>query len=163
MQNYGFSSGYFFNFRLFLFGIKLLPNAISLEGKRKNLKITIVDFGDKKSFEEEYFSCLIKLLKLKHIRILSHIGFEDNCMRSCLLCGGLNAIFGSLACVAIKNDAVPIEINNFPDFLKSNILCGFSSSVTVTLFKMLVVLLATITKKIRGKKNGSEKTSRKCA
>ena len=163
LQNYGFSSGYFFNLRLFSFGMRLLPNKIHLEGKKKQLNITLIDFGDKKSFSEEYFSTLIKLLKLKHIRVLSHIGFEDNCMLSCLICGGLNAVFGSLACVATKNDAVPFEINNFPDFLKSNLLCGFSSSVDVTIFKMLLALIKTISKKIRGVKNGRKETSGKRA
>ncbi len=163
LRNYGFSSGYFFNIRLFLFSIKLYPNIINLESGKKNLKITMVDFGDKKSFGEKYFSSLISLLKIKHMRALSHIGIGNNCMLSCLVCGWLNALFGSLVCVVTKNNMPPIEINNFPDFLKPNALCAFSLSVDITIFKMLLALIITISKKFRGKKNGSKKTSRKCA
>lgn len=147
LQNVGFSSGYFFNLRLFLFQMKLAPNKLNFTGKRKNFSITLFDFGGKKSFAEKYFSTLVARLRFKHIRVLSHVGFEDNCMLSCLACGGLNALAGAAAGVMTVGQNVPIEINNFPDFLKKNLICAFSSSVDVTLFKVICAFAITISKK----------------
>lgn len=156
MQSHGFISGYFFNIRLFLFGLKLMPNKIQFEGKKKNFVFSIIDFGGGKSFGEDYFGCLIKLLNLTHIRQLSRIGFEDNCMLSCLTCGALNAVFGSLTCVAFGDSETPFEINNFPNFLYKSALFGFSSSVDITIIKMLLALIQTFSKKIRSVENGSK-------
>ncbi|MGN0798702.1 MAG: hypothetical protein ACI4L7_03995 [Christensenellales bacterium] len=158
LQSHGFASGYFFNIRLFLFGLRLMPNKIQLEGKKKNYVFPIIDFGNKKTFGEDYFGFLIKLLRLTHIRALSRIGIEDNCMLSCLTCGMLNVVFGSVACVALGDSETPFEINNFPNFLYKSALYGISSSVDITIFKMLLALIQTFSKKIRSVKNGNKQT-----